>query len=103
MNTPEETLVYAEYVLKNIKRAKAGNVLKISDKVLERNEAMEFVNAMYKVIDKSDIEKDKLFRVLRVVLEAGNALMEGHSYNRQMIIDKMVIGIWSILHEEEKK
>ena len=41
------TLEYAKYVLENIARAKAGNVLKISDKVLNEHSAKEFIDAMY--------------------------------------------------------
>lgn len=96
---------YAKFVLDNIGKARAGNVLNISDKVLgDGRTAKDFVEAMYKAIAEADIgsvDSDKYFKILKIINEANTKINEGFKFNEQMIMDKMIIGIWRVMHEGE--
>ena len=92
---------YALYVLNNIKNAKCGNILKISDKIIEGKSIDSFISSLYNVMDKSNIEPMDCVEIFKIVNSAKSRLNNCNKAGEQMIIDRMITSIWRLLHKEE--
>jgi len=81
---------YAIFVMSNIKKAKLGNALNITDKVIENYDVKEFITSLYNaLIEMKNYDK-------RVVDCINSALNGFDKKNPSMTLDKMIISIWKI-------
>ena len=87
---------YAIFVIGNIKKAKLGNILNITDKVIENYNAKDFIVALYKVLlEMNNCNK----KVVDSINQAFNSLEKNGNLNTSMILDKMIISIWEAYNE----
>lgn len=87
---------YAIFVIGNIKKAKLGNILNITDKVIENYNAKDFIVALYKVLlGMNNCNK----KVVDSINQAFNSLEKSGNLNTSMILDKMIISIWEAYNE----
>lgn len=84
---------YALFVIDNIKRAKIGNIMNITDKVIENYDAKEFITALYNaLLSTKAIPLNK--NIIDSVNNALYSIERDGNLNKQMILDKMIIYIW---------
>lgn len=94
----EEFKTFVDSVWHNIKKASAGNLLKVTNKIKLKEDGKGydlnlFINYLYKLNSVEETSKEKL-RIFTEILEARRSIQL--KYNKQYLLDNLLLNIRSI-------
>jgi hypothetical protein len=92
---------YAIYVIDNLGRASAANALKITDTINKNNYNLKiFMDGLVEhaksKFDSNKLDEVSMCKVIVAVDTASTKFSSGHSYNKMMLLDNLILDLWEI-------